>query len=44
MILSYKANMAGPYHIEKGIVCQDSFALETGKDGFVIAAVADGLG
>lgn len=44
MILSYKANMAGPYHIEKGIVCQDSLALETGRDGFVIAAVADGLG
>lgn len=44
MIISYKANMAGPYHIDNGIPCQDSYAVKKGKDNFIIAAVADGLG
>ena len=44
MILHFKANMAGPYHIEHGIVCQDSYAVREGKNGEIIAAVADGLG
>ena len=35
--------MAGPYHLEKGIVCQDSF-YNTIKEATAIAAVADGLG
>lgn len=44
MIISYKANMAGPYHIETGLPCQDSFAIKEGRDSYIIAAVADGLG
>ena len=44
MIISYKANMAGPYHIEAGLPCQDSFAIREGRDSYIIAAVADGLG
>ena len=44
MLLHYKANMAGPYHIENGIVCQDSYAVREGKNGEMIVAVADGLG
>lgn len=44
MIVSYKVNMAGPYHEKEGIPCQDSLAIKEGKDGYYIAAVADGLG
>jgi len=44
MIISYKANMAGPYHIEAGLPCQDSFAIKKGSGSYIIAAVADGLG
>ena len=44
MIISYKANMAGPYHIEAGLPCQDSFAIKKGNGSYIIAAVADGLG
>lgn len=42
-MIIYKSNMAGPYHIEKGLPCQDSFAIS--KSGnFSILAVTDGLG
>lgn len=44
MILSYKASMAGPYHIDEGLCCQDAFAIEHGSGRFIHAAVADGLG
>lgn len=44
MIIRYKTNHAGPYHINNGIPCQDSYALCTTEDGCEIAAVADGLG
>ena len=44
MIVSYKVNMAGPYHEKEGIPCQDALAIKEGKDGYYIAAVADGLG
>lgn len=44
MILSYKASMAGPYHIDEGLCCQDAFAIERGSGAFIHAAVADGLG
>lgn len=44
MIISYKANMAGPYHIDAGLPCQDSFAIKEGRDSYIVAAVADGLG
>ena len=39
----YKCNMAGPYHIENGLPCQDSFAIFR-DETFSILAVADGLG
>ena len=38
-----KSNMAGPYHIDNNIPCQDSFAIDN-NNGFYIIAVADGLG
>lgn len=44
MISRYKVNMPGPYHIEKGIPCQDAYCIRETPDGVVIAAVADGLG
>ena len=36
--------MPGPYHIKKGIPCQDAYSIRETPDGVVIAAVADGLG
>lgn len=39
----YKSNMAGPYHIENGLPCQDSFAIFH-NDAFSVLAVTDGLG
>lgn len=43
MICYYKVNMAGPYHIDNNIPCQDSYSIE--QNGNVICvAVADGLG
>lgn len=42
-MIIFKANMAGPYHIENGLPCQDSFAISHGE-GFSVLAVADGLG
>ncbi len=39
----YKSNMAGPYHVENGLPCQDSFAIFR-NDAFSVLAVADGLG
>ena len=39
----YKSNMAGPYHVENGLPCQDSFAIFH-NDAFSVLAVADGLG
>lgn len=44
MISKYKVNMAGPYHIKKGIPCQDAYCIRESPDGTVFAAVADGLG
>lgn len=44
MIITYKVNMAGPYHNDINLPCQDSFAIKKGNDNFIIAAVADGLG
>ena len=43
-IFTYSVNLAGPYHIEKGIPCQDAFCIDTLFDTDVIAAIADGLG
>lgn len=39
----YKCSMAGPYHIESGLPCQDSFAIFQ-NDAFSVLAVTDGLG
>lgn len=39
----YKSNMAGPYHNEIGLPCQDSFAISN-TEAFFVMAVADGLG
>ncbi|MGI5884536.1 MAG: protein phosphatase 2C domain-containing protein [Candidatus Spyradocola sp.] len=36
--------MAGPYHLDCGIPCQDAFAVQQGAGSIVCAAVADGLG
>ena len=44
MIRFYSACMAGPYHIDNGIPCQDSRYIATRDDGIVVAACADGLG
>lgn len=42
--LKYKVNLPGPYHIKKGIPCQDAYCIRETPDGVVFAAVADGLG
>ena len=42
-MIIYKSNMAGPYHIENGLPCQDSFAVFQDENHAVLA-VADGLG
>lgn len=39
----YKCNMAGPYHVETGLPCQDAYAVFQ-NDTFSVLAVADGLG
>lgn len=44
MVRYYAANMAGPYHLDNGIPCQDSFYIKKDGGGVVYASVADGLG
>lgn len=44
MIRYYTANMAGPYHLDNGIPCQDSFYIKRDNNGVVYASTADGLG
>lgn len=44
MIRYYSANMAGPFHLDEGIPCQDSYFVRRDKAGVVYAGVADGLG
>lgn len=43
-MIIYKSSMAGPYHIDNGIPCQDSYAVDSVNGAFRVAAVADGLG
>jgi len=43
MIYTYQACMAGPYHMEHDIPCQDACQVKKNGD-IVVAAVADGLG
>ena len=40
----YKVNLPGPYHIKKGIPCQDAYCIRETPGGVIFAAVADGLG
>ena len=40
----YKANMAGPYHLDNDIPCQDSYFVLQKENGVICAACADGLG
>lgn len=42
-MIVYKSNMAGPYHVEIGLPCQDSFAVYQ-DENYSILAVTDGLG
>lgn len=42
-MIIYKCNMAGPYHIESGLPCQDSFAVYQ-DENYSVLAVTDGLG
>ncbi|MBE6719076.1 MAG: hypothetical protein E7571_00270 [Ruminococcaceae bacterium] len=42
-MIIYKSNMAGPYHIENGLPCQDSYAVLQ-SENFCVLAVTDGLG
>lgn len=44
MIRYYTANMAGPYHLDNGLPCQDSFYITRDNNGVVYASAADGLG
>lgn len=45
MFVVYKTRSAGQYHIDNSIPCQDSYCVRNNdKEGYVIAAVADGLG
>ena len=44
MIRYYTAKMAGPYHIENALPCQDSFYVKSDNNGVVYASTADGLG
>lgn len=44
MIHYYSVCMAGPYHIDNNIPCQDSRYIKQRDDGVTIAACADGLG
>lgn len=44
MISRYKLNMAGPYHLQEKIPCQDAYYICDTEEGCVVAAVADGLG
>lgn len=44
MIIKTRTNLPGPYHVRKGIPCQDAYFIKETDDGVVIAAVADGVG
>ena len=44
MITSYAVHARGLDHDERDIPCQDSFRVEVCEHGYIVAAVADGLG
>jgi len=44
MIINYGYSIQGKSHIEKNTVCQDAHYIKVIKNGWIIAAVADGVG
>ena len=44
MFYSYGITQIGSYHVDTGTVCQDSHMIRESNEGFIVAAVADGLG
>lgn len=44
MIINYGFSVVGKSHIKKGTCCQDSHCIRVLENGWVIAAVADGVG
>ena len=44
MVFSYGFSVIGKSHISRGICCQDSHAIKQLENGWVVAAVADGVG
>lgn len=44
MIIDFGISTVGKSHIKKGTCCQDSHYIKTMQNGWVIAAVADGVG
>lgn len=44
MFYSYGITQIGTYHVDNGTVCQDSHMIRKSDEGFIVAAVADGLG
>jgi Serine/threonine protein phosphatase len=44
MIFTYGLSLPGKSHITKGMVCQDSHCINKTKNGWIIAAIADGVG
>ncbi len=44
MIFDYGFSVVGKSHIKKGICCQDSHCIKKLENGWIIAAVADGVG
>ena len=44
MILDYGFSLIGKSHIERNSCCQDSHCIKRMKNGWVIAAIADGVG
>jgi|AGTN01.2.fsa_nt_gi Serine/threonine protein phosphatase len=44
MIISYSASLQGSSHVKKGAICQDANKIVTLNNGWVVAAIADGIG
>lgn len=44
MLSYYTVNQQGSLHIDRGVPCQDSYAVSRISDTAIVAAVADGLG
>lgn len=44
MIVDYGFSITGKGHLDRGIICQDAHKIVRMKNGWVVAAVADGVG